>query len=71
VSPSGASCDALRVRIRDRRASPKRPHSRLRAQAADRQARGRAWQDNGRDAQIILGHSRLAATLEIYTHEDR
>lgn len=24
-----------------------------------------------RDAQIILGHSRLAVTLEIYTHEDR
>lgn len=24
-----------------------------------------------RDAQIILGHSRLAITLEIYTHEDR
>jgi len=24
-----------------------------------------------RDAQIILGHSRLALTLEIYTHEDR
>jgi integrase len=24
-----------------------------------------------RDAQIILGHSRLAMTLEIYTHEDR
>jgi integrase len=23
------------------------------------------------DAQIILGHSRLAVTLEIYTHEDR
>jgi integrase len=25
----------------------------------------------GSDAQIILGHSRLAVTLEIYTHEDR
>ncbi len=24
-----------------------------------------------RDAQLILGHSRLAVTLEIYTHEDR
>jgi integrase len=24
-----------------------------------------------RDTQIILGHSRLAVTLEIYTHEDR
>jgi integrase len=24
-----------------------------------------------RDAQIILGHSGLAVTLEIYTHEDR
>jgi hypothetical protein len=24
-----------------------------------------------RDAQVILGHSRLAITLEIYTHEDR
>jgi integrase len=24
-----------------------------------------------RDARIILGHSRLAITLEIYTHEDR
>jgi integrase len=24
-----------------------------------------------RDVQIILGHSRLAVTLEIYTHEDR
>jgi integrase len=24
-----------------------------------------------RDAQIILGHSRLVVTLEIYTHEDR
>jgi integrase len=24
-----------------------------------------------RDAQIILGHSRLAITLEIYTHEDK
>jgi integrase len=24
-----------------------------------------------RDAQIILGHSRLAVTLEIYTHEDK
>ena len=24
-----------------------------------------------RDAQLILGHSRLAMTLEIYTHEDR
>ena len=24
-----------------------------------------------RDAQIILGHPRLAVTLEIYTHEDR
>ncbi len=24
-----------------------------------------------RDAQIILGHSRLAITLEIYTHKDR
>lgn len=24
-----------------------------------------------RDAQIILGHSRLAVTLEIYTHQDR
>jgi integrase len=23
-----------------------------------------------RDAQLILGHSRLAVTLEIYTHED-
>jgi len=92
-------------------------------QATDRDALGRAWQDNGlvfttrtgrpveprnlvrsfrrictahglrpiavhhlrhttatllkklgvpaRDAQIILGHSRLAVTLEIYTHEDR
>src|SRR5215469_449225 len=25
----------------------------------------------GRDAQLILGHSRLAVTQEIYTHEDR
>jgi integrase len=24
-----------------------------------------------RDAQLILGHSRLAVTQEIYTHEDR
>ena len=24
-----------------------------------------------RDAQLIFGHSRLAVTLEIYTHEDR
>jgi integrase len=24
-----------------------------------------------RDAQLIVGHSRLAVTLEIYTHEDR
>jgi integrase len=24
-----------------------------------------------RDAQLILGHSRLSVTLEIYTHEDR
>jgi hypothetical protein len=24
-----------------------------------------------RDAQLILGHSRLAVTLEIYSHEDR
>ena len=24
-----------------------------------------------RDAQIILGHSRLAVTLEIYTHADK
>jgi integrase len=24
-----------------------------------------------RDAQLILGHSRMAVTLEIYTHEDR
>jgi integrase len=24
-----------------------------------------------RDAQLILGHSSLAITLEIYTHEDR
>jgi integrase len=24
-----------------------------------------------RDAQLILGHLRLAVTLEIYTHEDR
>jgi hypothetical protein len=24
-----------------------------------------------RDAQLILGHSRLAVTLEIYTHEDK
>lgn len=26
---------------------------------------------SARDAQLILGHSRLAVTLEIYTHEDR
>jgi hypothetical protein len=26
---------------------------------------------SGRDAQLILGQSRLAVTLEIYTHEDR
>jgi integrase len=24
-----------------------------------------------RDAQLILGHSRMAVTQEIYTHEDR
>jgi integrase len=24
-----------------------------------------------RDAQLILGHSRLAVTLEIYSHEDK
>lgn len=24
-----------------------------------------------RDAQLILGHSRLTVTLEIYSHEDR
>ncbi|HEY2313018.1 MAG TPA: tyrosine-type recombinase/integrase, partial [Streptosporangiaceae bacterium] len=26
---------------------------------------------SARDAQLTLGHSRLAVTLEIYTHEDR
>jgi integrase len=31
----------------------------------------RSWGVPARDAQIILGHSRLAVTLEIYTHEDR
>jgi integrase len=31
----------------------------------------RAPRAPARDAQIILGHSRLAITLEIYTHEDR
>jgi integrase len=24
-----------------------------------------------RDAQLILGHSRLAVTLEVYSHEDK
>jgi integrase len=26
---------------------------------------------SARDAQLILGHSRLAVTLEIYSHEDK
>jgi hypothetical protein len=30
----------------------------------------RAWPP-ARDAQIILGHYRLAVTLEIYSHEDK